>query len=95
MPGVHHKYGVWIASGEKLPHRQLPLLNIEQGGALIYSLMGLPIPDDIEIELPKWLDTILATPRGTLDNTSHASSAPVYTEASSVLDRLHAMGYLD
>ncbi len=95
MPGVHHKNGVWIVAGENIQKQRLPVLGIAQGGALIYTLLGLPIPNQVDTSLPGWLNTLLPSTRSKEPEavTNQANTLP--TEQSSVLNRLHAMGYLD
>ena len=95
MPGVHHKNGVWIATGPKLKPQRLPVLEIAQGGALIYSLMGLTIPHEVDASLPAWLDPLLPSTQAKPEEVAASAMLDPSIEKSSVLDRLHAMGYLD
>ena len=95
MPGVHHKNGVWIAAGPNLKSQRLPVLNIAQGGSLIYSLMGLAIPHQIQASPPKWLDALLPSKKAKPEEATTSAMVGSSIETSSVLDRLHAMGYLD
>jgi predicted AlkP superfamily phosphohydrolase/phosphomutase len=95
MPGVHHKNGVWIASGAGLQHKKLPLLTIEEAGSLIYALMGEPIPQATQATPPVWMQGILAFERSDREDELKKVSENESIQNSSVLSRLHAMGYLD
>lgn len=95
MPGVHHRNGVFIAAGAGLKNRKLPQLSIEQGGALIYSLMGVPIPKTVGTELPSWLNAFIPSVYAACDEPSETIPIGAAQENTSVLERLKAMGYLD
>jgi hypothetical protein len=95
MPGVHHKNGVWIASGAGLQYKKLPLLTIEEAGSLIYALMGEPIPQATQATPPVWMQGILAFERSDREDELKKVSEIESIQNSSVLSRLHAMGYLD
>ena len=95
MPGVHHKNGVWIVAGPQLRRQRLPVLTITQGGALVYALMGLPIPHQVPANPPIWLQSLLPFQKSDQDTEEKPQLQAVSNERTSVLDRLHAMGYLD
>lgn len=95
MPGVHHKNGVWIAAGDGLIPKKLPLLSIEEAGALIYALMGEAIPQAIQATPPSWMQVVLPFQRSEHKTHSTKSVDDESTQRSGVLSRLHAMGYLD
>ena len=100
MPGVHHRDGIFIAHGTGLPAMSLPLLDIPQAGALIYPLMGLPMPRTLNAAPPSYLDEVFNLSWDDAEDTpNHREGAspnhPVDAPQATVIRRLEQLGYLD
>ena len=95
MAGVHRREGIFIAYGEGLPAMEVPTLDIAQAGAVIYPLLGRPIPGDIETRLPPYLMELLDAQRAPNDQAEWAH-AEAYSpqESFELTERLAAMGYI-
>ncbi len=92
MPGVHRREGIFVAAGAGLAAGALPAFGIAQAGASVFTLLGLPLPADLEARPPAGLTyTLTAAP------APQASPAAPYTpeEEAQILSRLRAMGYVD
>jgi predicted AlkP superfamily phosphohydrolase/phosphomutase len=102
MPGVHRQAGVLLAEGPELAGTAMPVLHIAQAGALVYHLMGVPLPAFADGALPDvWQQFVprpqrWATPPAAAHDTC-GHDDPVYSTAHSagLIARLRALGYLD
>ena len=111
LPGVHQRLGMLLAVGPGLAPQCLPVLEMAQAGALVYALLGQPLPADLSAQLPAHLRPFLpdteppaaaqavAAPTGAHPGrlASPHASAGVFDESASLAlsQRLRAMGYID
>jgi predicted AlkP superfamily phosphohydrolase/phosphomutase len=97
MPGVHRRDGIFLAVGPGLPEAVMPVIDIATAGALVFALLGVPVPDDLSAPMPAFLDDFFPHRRGPAQKAPPATRHSAYNnaDASRVTDRLRDMGYID
>ena len=94
MAGVHKRQGVFMAFGPGLRPLDLPLMDLPQAGALVYPLLGVPVPSDVAAQLPTYADELLAVQRSSGDATDAPASPASIRDQVEMLRQLNEMGYL-
>ena len=97
LPGVHQRQGILLAAGPGLGPQRLPLVAMAEAGALVYALLGLPVPADLPTQLPAPLQAMLP-PTTAATPMPPCPASPLAYDANTSLalaQRLRAMGYID